>query len=159
MTSPDALHLTLVVLLVLSTSLWFGGFATIAVVASVARRSLDELDRVRFFRALGRTYLWVGGSALAVALASGVLLLNQRGWDALAIATAVAAAALVALLVVAVAQARRMSRLRQRALTETGDESLQRLVVSGGRAAGALRGLLGLLSVALVVLGCVLAAG
>ena len=152
------LIVTLVILLVLSSSLWLGGYVAIAVVAMAARRSLDPHSRVAFFRVLGRSYLLVGGAALVIALASGVALLSRRGWDGLALVAVGLATALVSSLVVAVAQAGRMTRLRQLALASVTDVGLQRQVKAGARAAGVLRGLLGLLSGALVVVGCILAA-
>lgn len=157
-TLPHALNITLIVLLVLASSIWLGGYVAIGVVALTARRSLDEKSRVSFFRALGRRYLSVGGSALVVALATGWALLDQRGWDALAVITAALALGLVVLLAVAVGQARRMTKLRQRALGTPNDEVLKQRVRDRGRTAGVLRGVLGLLSVTLVILGCVLAA-
>lgn len=151
------LMVTLVILLVLSSSLWVGGYAAIAVVAMAARKSLDPKSRVALFRALGRSYLLVGGPALIVALLSGIVLVNQRGWDGPAFVATALAAALVALLVVAVAQARRMTRLRQLALAAVADGGLQQRVHAGGKAAGVLRGLLGLLSLALLIVGSILA--
>lgn len=157
MAMSQTLHAALVVLLVLASSAWLGGYVAIAVVATAARTALDAESRVAFFRALGRSYLRVGGTALVVASVSGGVLLSRREWDGLAVAAVVLAVALVALLAVAVAQARRMTRLRQTALAALGDDALNRRVRDGGRAAGALRGLLGLLSLALLVIGCLLA--
>lgn len=59
---------------------------------------------------------------------------------------------MVVLLAVAVARAQRMTRVRRRALERAGDERLAAQVRRGGRA-GILRAVLGLLSLALVVLG------
>jgi len=151
------LIVTLSILLVLSSSLWIGGYVAIAVVAMAARTSLEPKSRVALFRALGRSFLWVGGPALVVAIISGFVLLDLRGWHGPAHVATALAAALVALLVVAVAQARHMTRLRHMALEAVDDVGLQQRVRTDGRTAGVLRGLLGLLSLALVVVGCLLA--
>lgn len=143
--------------LVLSTSIWVGGYVAIAVVARTATVTLHPTDRIAFFRQLGRTYLWIGLPALAVALLTGAVLVHGREWDALLVSTTVIAVVLVASLAVAVAQARRMTVLRRALLDSPQDGQLTELVRRGGRAAGALRGLLGLLSIALVVLGAFLA--
>ncbi len=152
-----ATHTLLVALLVLSASVWTGGIVTIVVVARSARLSLEPAARVALFRHLGRAYLGVGATALVVALASGATLVTRRGWDGPAVASGVVAALIVAVLVVAVGQARRMTVLRQSAAEDGADTGLAKRIAAGGRAAGALRGLLGVLTLVLVVLGCALA--
>src|SRR5690606_22007060 len=132
------LQASLAVLLVVAASVWLGGYVAIAVVAFTARNTLEAQHRVTFFRALGRAFLPVGGAALLVAQVSGTLLLLQREWDALTLATLVLEAGLIALLAVAVAQARRMTRLRQRALHAGAGAELAAQVARGGRAAGLL---------------------
>ena len=143
--------------LILSTSVWVGGYVAIAVVARAATATLTSAGRVAFFRSLGRSYLWIGGPALLIALATAVVLLRDRELDALMVVAIVVAVALVALLAIAVAQARRMTRLRRRALDATEDEQLAMRVRRGGQAAGIMRAILGLLSLLLVVLGSFLA--
>lgn len=143
---------------ILATSIWIGGYVAIAVVARTATTTLEPGDRVAFFRSLGRAYLWVGFPALVVALASGALLARNREWDALLLATVVVAAVLLASFAVAVVQARRMTVLRRGLLSSPDDQRLCEQVRRGARAAASLRGVLGLLSVALVVLGAFLVA-
>jgi uncharacterized membrane protein len=152
--TADALVLAV---FVLATSVWVGGYAAIAVVARAATSTLSGGDRVAFFQALGRSYLWVGAPALVVALGAGSVLLRHHDGDPLLLVTAALAVALVVLLVVAVGQARRMTRLRREALDATADEQLAVRVRRGARSATALRGILGLLTLALVVLGAFLA--
>lgn len=147
----------LLTVFVLATSVWVGGYVAIGVVARTATTTLDAGSRVAFFRSLGRAYLRVGVAALAVALLTGGLLLRDHGWDALVVLTVAVAALLVVLLGVAVDQARRMTRLRRRALAARADDDLAGRVRRGGRAAGILRAVLGVLTLALVVLGAVLA--
>lgn len=151
-------HAFWLTVLVLATSVWVGGYVAIAVVARVASSSLNAADRIAFFRWLGRTYLPVGSAALICALLSGAVLLWGRPLDGLLVVTVTAALLLVVLLAVAVSQARAMTRVRAAALAAPNDATLSSQVLSGGRAAGALRALLGLLSLVLVVLGCVMAA-
>lgn len=148
----------LVSVLVLSTSIWFGGYVAIAVVARTATSALEPAVRVSFFRTLGRSYLRLGGSALVVAYASGAVLLRDHVWDALLVATVVVAVALALILAVGVIQARRMTRLRRSALPAGSNDALASQVARGGRATGVLRAALGLLSLALVVMGSFLAA-
>lgn len=142
---------------ILATSVWLGGYVAIAVVARVAAVTLTSAARVALFRALGRTFLRVGVPALVIALGTGAILLHRHRLDALLAVTVVIAVALVAVLVVAVGQARRMTRLRRRALDWPEDEGLTTLVHRDARVAAALRTLLALLSLTLVILGSVLA--
>ncbi|SEC00133.1 hypothetical protein SAMN04489806_2340 [Paramicrobacterium humi] len=155
--SPS-IHVTLLCLLVLSVSVWTGGYAAIIVVARTASTTLHAADRVAFFRSFGRAYLPVGTVALVVALATGGILLGERPWDPLATATVEVAALLVVLLGIAVLQARRMTRLRRLAARDDTDTELAARVSGGAVRAGLLRAALGLLTVALIVLGCVIAA-
>lgn len=150
-------HVVLLTVFVLATSIWVGGYVAIAVVARVATRTLDPARRVAFFRALGRSYLRLGVPALAIALVTGAVLLHAHRWDATVTAAVVVAAALVASLVVGVVQARRMTMLRASALERPEDAHRREKVSGGARRAGMLRGVIGLLSLALVVLGSVIA--
>ncbi|MDN5768639.1 MAG: hypothetical protein L0H96_23250 [Humibacillus sp.] len=152
-------HALLVSVLVLATSVWVGGYVAIVVVARTATATLEPAARVRFFKTLGRRYLWVGAPALLVALATGALLLRGHRWDGLLIATVVAAVALLGLLAVAVGQARRMTALRRRAVTDPANTGLTQQVSRAARGAAALRGLLGLLTLTLVILGAFLSTG
>lgn len=147
----------LAAVLILATAVWAGGFVAIAVVARVARRTLGPAERVAFFRGLGRTYVVVGGVALVLALATGASLVYGRPWDAVLAAAVVVAAALVVTLVAGVAQARRMTRLRRGALNNPGDTALATRVRVGARRAVVLRASIGALTLALVVLGALLA--
>jgi uncharacterized membrane protein len=140
----------------LAACVWVGGFVAIAVVARVTRWELDAAARVAFFRSLGRSYGKVGGSALAVGVLSGTALLGQRGWDQAAGAAALLALALIIATVAGVAQARRMTRLRQRAVCEPSDLALPALIHRGARQALILRTTIGALTLALLALASVL---
>jgi uncharacterized membrane protein len=157
MTSIAATRPVLVFVTLLSASVWVGGFVAIAVVARIARSRLDPAARVSFFRALGRRYGIVSGSALVVMLVGGALLLTDHAWDATAACAVAVAAALVLATVAGVAQARGMTRLRRRALDEPDDRALAARVRRGAGRAAALRATIGALSLVLLALASVLA--
>lgn len=155
---PEGAEVVVLVVFALAASIWVGGYVAIVVVARAATAALDPGRRVLFFRSLGRSYFWVGLPALIVALVTGGVLARNLDWDGVLVATAVVAAALMATFAVAVAQARRMTRLRRGLLDSPDDARLRARVRRGAQAAGVLRAVLGLLSLALVVLGAALAA-
>ncbi len=138
-----------------AASIWVGGLVAIFVVARAASATLGPAERIAFFRALGRAYAPVGCLALLVALAVGAVLLADRPWDGVLIATAIVAGALLLALATGMAQARAMTRLRRRALDapELGER-----VRRGAVLAGTLRGIIGALTLALVVLAAALIA-
>jgi hypothetical protein len=142
--------------LVFAGAVWVGGLVAIFVVARVARRTLPPCERVAFFRGLGRAYGLVGGMALAVALGCGAALLYGRSWDGTLVAAAVLAACLVIVTGAGVAQARRMTRLRQRAQRQPGNKKLAGLVRRGVLSAAVLRAVIAALSLALIALGVLL---
>lgn len=154
----STVHAVLLGVFTLGSCIWVGGYVAIAVVARVASRTLEPAQRVAFFRGLGRSYLLVSGPALVVALGTGAGLASDHAGDyGLLLATLVVAVALIASLVVGVAQARRMTRLRAAALTAPKDAPLARRVHQEARAAALLRAAIGLLSLALIALGSLLA--
>ena len=141
---------------VVATSIWVGGYVAIGVVARAATTTLDGPGRVAFFRSLGRSYLWVGTPALLVALATGAALLRGHRWDALVAATIATAVLLLVGLAVGVVQARAMTRLRSRSVRQPSDAGLAEQVRTGAHRATALRAVIGLLTIAMVVLGAFL---
>lgn len=147
----------LAVLLVLATSVWVGGLITIAVVARVATRTLGTVERVAFFRGFGRAYGIVGGSALLVALATGATLAARQPWTGLLTVCAVLAAVLVVTTAIGVRQAWRMTRLRQLAATGPAPARAGSAIRRGAGRAAVLRALIGVLSLALLVLGVLVA--
>lgn len=136
-------------------SVWTGGLVAIFVVARTAARTLDGRRRVEFFRALGRSYAIVGNTALAVTLVCGVLLLRSHPWTPAQVGAAAVAGALILATAAGMLQARAMTRLRRRAL-EPGAIDAQ-AVRNGARLAAALRGTIGILTLALIVLAATLA--
>ena len=107
------------------------------------------------FRSLGRSYGIVGTLALLIALATGAILLDDHPWDGLMVAAAAAGALLVAT-AAGMAQARAMTRLRLRAVAQVGGEPLDPRVRKGAIVAAILRACIGVLTLALVVLGAAL---
>ena len=152
-------HALLLTVFTVATSIWVGGYVAIGVVARSATATLDGAARVAFFRSLGRSYLRVGTPALVVAIVTGAALLWGHDWDALLGGTIAMVALLLIGLAVAVAQARAMTRLRSGSAQQPDDAQLADRVRSGALRATALRAALGLLTVAIVVLGSFLATG
>jgi len=150
-------HALLLSAFAVAASIWVGGYVAIGVVARSAGTTLEGPTRVAFFRSLGRSYLRVGTPALIVAILTGAAPVWGRRWDPLLAATVAVVALLLIGLAVAVAQARAMTRLRTLAVQEPDDEQLAARVRSGGGRATALRAALGLLTLAVVVLGSFLA--
>jgi uncharacterized membrane protein len=138
-------------LLILGAAIWIGGMAAVTILAVSSRRTLEPADRTRLFRDFGKRYFAVAGVALVVVFVSGGILLTSRPWDALSTAIVVALAVNLAVLAVGVGQARTMRRRRE-AAARTGEP------VTGTRLAAALRGLLGVLAVAIFVLAICTAA-
>ncbi|MBS1676135.1 MAG: hypothetical protein JST08_02000 [Actinobacteria bacterium] len=153
--TPLAASVPLVTIELVAASIWVGGLVAIFVVARSASATLAPVERITFFRALGRSYGIVGSLALLVALAVGAILLRGHPWDGLLVTTAVVAGALVLALATGMAQARAMTRLRRRALAAP---ELDGRVRRGAALAGALRGMIGVLTLALVVLAAALIA-
>ena len=100
----------------LAASIWIGGFVAIGVVAKVARTQLEPAQCVAFFRHLGRTYLRVGGAALAVALVCGGVLLASGPWTTAKSVAVAVGVCLAAVTIAGVLQARAMTLLRQEQL-------------------------------------------
>jgi uncharacterized membrane protein len=154
---PRAAEGSLAIVLVLATAIWVGGLVAIFVAARVAHATLGPAERVAFFRGLGRAYGLVGGVALTVALASGAVLASAYRWGGFLTASTAVAAGLVTATVAGVAQARRMTRLRQRALRGPGSPELTAKVRRGARNAAVLRAAIAALSLALLALGTLIA--
>jgi uncharacterized membrane protein len=143
-------------LALLGACIWIGGSATLAVVARVARRQIDSRSRVAFFRALGRSYLPLAATALALALAAGAWLLGFDDLHGIALATLPTGAGLVLAVFAGVTQARAMTRLRTRLLEQPADATLALRVQRAAVLAAALRATIGLLSLALLALAGIL---
>jgi uncharacterized membrane protein len=153
---PTAASTPLVAVELMASSIWVGGLVAIFVVALAASVTLDAPARIEFFRALGRRYGIVGGGALLVAIGSGAGLLADHPWEWRLIVTAVLASNLLLVTATGIWQARRMTRLRRRALCDPRP-ALEESVRRGALAAHMLRGAIGLTTLALVLLVSALA--
>jgi uncharacterized membrane protein len=138
---------------VVATSIWLGGLVAIAIVSRIARRQLDVSMQIAFFRSLGRRYLAVGGGSLALALASGGLLLARGEWTTAKVTAVALGAALAIATLLAIRQARATARMRQRAAPADAEP-----VRAAAARAALLRGCVGALTVALVGVGSAIAA-
>lgn len=65
---------------ILSAILWIGGMLFLAAVGAPALRAVEPQLRQQLFRELGLRFRKVGNVAVAVLIATGVLLLRYRGW-------------------------------------------------------------------------------
>lgn len=137
-----------------AAAIWIGGFVAIGVVGQVARRTLEPPARIAFFRSLGRSYGIVGGVSLAVGLATGAALLPGSISDGRNVAALCLGAALVVATGAGVRQARALTRLRTRALAEP---ALAARIPRASVQATLLRSAIGLLTLALLGLGAVIA--
>ncbi|GAA3751835.1 hypothetical protein GCM10022240_01210 [Microbacterium kribbense] len=148
---PPALQAVLLIILLLATCVWIGGWATLIVVARTATAALSRADRVSFFRLFGRRFGIVSTIALVLALASGLLLLVAMPWTALSTWMVVLAVVLLLVVGAGVVQARMLTRQR-RALIAAHDEGLEARIAAGARAATVLRASLGAISIVILML-------
>jgi uncharacterized membrane protein len=141
----------------IASAIWIGGLVAILLVARAADRTIAPAQRVEFFKVLGRSYGIVAGTALVVALATGVVLLRHHAWSSTQVAAAAIAGALVIATAAGMLQARTMTRLRRATLESERAEDRCRELRRGTLLASGLRGAIGLLTLALTVLAAALA--
>lgn len=141
----------------LAASIWVGSLVCLALVARAGRRVLDGSSFVVLFREVGRLYRVVGTGALVVAIGSGLALAWPISLTGVSATLLVFSAVLVVATAAGMAQARTMTVRRVRALRDPHDPEAARLVRQGATIAGMLRGLIGLLTLLIVVLGAGLA--
>ena len=129
-------------------AIWVGGFVCVTVVTRIVRAKFAPADRVVFFRALGRIWGSVSLAGFAVAGLCGALLFARAGGDRRATLIALLAALVLLVTGAGIVQARRMTRLH----TEVGrgDRARAAALPRAATRALALRGLIGLLTFALV---------
>jgi hypothetical protein len=137
----------------LAASIWVGSLVCLAVVSRVARRVLDGPSFVALFREVGRLYRVVGTSALAVAIGAGLALAWPISVTGFAAALLISTALLVVATAAGMAQARGMTVRRMRALRDPHDQQAARQLRRGAAVAGTLRGLMGVLTLVILVLG------
>lgn len=137
--------------LTVSAAIWLGGYVAVVIVAATSAKALDAEARVRFFRRFGGDYLKVALPALLIAYATGWALLGRLPWSAGHTRLAVACGLLLAVLLLGIAQARDLTRLRQRLASAPEETSLATQIWSKSRAAALLRGLIGLITLFMAV--------
>jgi hypothetical protein len=148
-----ATNTPLVVIELLSASVWVGSLVCLAVVTSAARKVLDASSQVALFRLVGRRYGIVGTGSLLVAIGVGLTLAwPPKTWSAAFDAAVALAGVLILATALGIAQARRMTIHRSRALHDPADRTIDRALHRGKLLARVLRSTLGLVSVAIVVL-------
>jgi hypothetical protein len=156
---PTAVEAILVAVLIIASAIWIGGYVAVIVVSFVSSKTLDGRARVDFFRGLGRAYLKMTTPALLVAYAAGWILLARAPWTAGSTRMVIGSAVLLAVLIAGVIQARDLTRLRMRLPAEPQNEALVRAVRVRARAASLVRGLLGILTLGLIINVAVLLVG
>jgi hypothetical protein len=139
---------------IVAASIWVGSLVSLAVVSTVARRTLDARSFVALFRGVGRSYQYIGTGSLLVAITVGVALAWPPSDVHGGLAVEFALGALLLLVSVAgMVQARRMTVRRRRALDDPEDASAASAVKRGAMAATALRVAIALLTFAMIVEG------
>lgn len=143
----------LVAVELLASCIWVGSLVCLAVVANAARRVLDVPSQVAFFRAVGRRYALVGTGALFVAIGIGLALAwPPSSWTATVDAAVGLAGPLALTTAGGMAQARTMTARRHRTSSAADDPVAAQAVRRGRVLAGALRGVMALMTLAIVVL-------
>lgn len=143
----------LITIALLAGSIWIGSMVSLVVVSNIAKRVLEPAARVQLFRGVGRAYGMVGTGSLVVAIVTGILLAGSpSNWTATTTAAVVLSGVLVVLTALGMAQARRMTVVRRRAITSPEDTDAADAVRRGARTAGLVRGSMGICTLAIVVL-------
>jgi copper resistance protein D len=116
-------------------AVFVGGMVMLGVVASAARGVVADRERIALLRVIGRRFLWLGGIALLVVIATGSDMASDRHvWGHLTDTTygktLLAKLILVGVVVVLTAvhsfvQGPALSRLREQALDRPDDQEVQ----------------------------------
>jgi len=137
----------------IAASIWVGGMVCLAIVAKAARGVLDESSQVAFFRAVGRRYGMVGTTSLLIAIAAGLALSwPPSSWSRAIDAAAVLAGVLVVATIAGMMQARAMTALRRKLIANPRDSSTAVALRRGRLLANGIRGLMALMTLAIVIL-------
>lgn len=142
----------LVAVELIAASIWVGGMVCIAIVAKAARGVLDESSQVAFFRAVGRRYGMVGTASLLIAIAAGLALSwPPSSWSRTIDAAVVLAGVLAVATIAGMMQARAMTALRRKLIANAGDSSTAVALRRGRLLANGIRGLMALMTLAIVI--------
>lgn len=138
----------------LGGSIWVGSMVCLAVVARVATRVLSTTDRVELFADVGRIYRVLGTTALVAAACAGAVLAGRPDdWGPLTMTAFVLAGFLLGLSLAGMRQAHRMTAMRRRMPPQSPR------LLRAGRDATVLRSLMGLVTVAIVLVAAGVLAG
>jgi len=141
----------LIAVALLGAGIWIGSLVCLTIVTRVASQVLDPTDSVTLFRGIGRLYGVVGTGALLVAIASGVVIAGRpSNWGAASTAAIVLSGVLVVLTLAGMAQARRMTRTRRRALETPDVPHASDAVRRGATVARWLRSAMGAMTLAIL---------
>ncbi|GAB3032550.1 hypothetical protein GCM10027052_06840 [Parafrigoribacterium mesophilum] len=154
---PVALAKVLVGLLILASSLWIGGFVALIIFSASSKKSLDRPQRIALFRQVGPRYLRVAAVASVLVVIPGAVLLIARPFDGFTIAVLVLAVAIGVVTWIGVRQARAMGRMRKAALAHPDDGTQAAAIDRAATRATLLRAGIGVLSLALFVVGIAMA--
>ena len=143
----------LVAVELITASIWVGGMVCLAIVAKAARGVLDESSQVAFFRAVGRRYGMVGTASLLIAIAAGLALSwPPSSWSRTIDAAAVLVGVLVVATIAGMMQARAMTALRRKLIANPRDSSTAVALRRGRLLANGIRGMMALMTLAIVIL-------
>lgn len=146
----------------IAASVFVGGVVFLAVAAVIAKSTLDESSRTRFFRRTGRAFGALGGAAMAILVLTGAYMAVEdiAAWSAL-VDTAFGRILLQKMVLVVLVtglvvfhgtvQAPRLRRLRERRLREGSDESQVAEIRKREIAAGIVNGAILVLALAILV--------
>lgn len=143
----------LVILEMVTASVWLGGLVCVAIVVRVSRRVLDESSQLALIRVLGRRYGVVGTISLLVAFVTYLLLLGRpSSWSIMCTTTVITWGFLILISWRAVIQARLTSALRRSVLETGSGSSASSTMLRSRKSANALRVVMGLTSMTVLVL-------
>jgi putative copper export protein len=145
----------------LGAAVWAGGVVFLGVAATTARRTVPAHERITFFRLLGRRFLILAGVAMALLIATGIDMANERLpswsdlWDTDYGERLQEKLGLVILVIGLTAfhsfvQGPALSRLREQALERPDDAELAALIRRKSARAGAVQAAILLVTIAIL---------
>ena len=142
--------------MILASSVWIGGFVAIVIFSASSKKALGRPERIALFRQFGHRYVRVAGVAFVLVAVPGAVLLVARPLDGFTSPCWLSRSPCVVVTWIGVRQARAMGRMRKAGLAHpTTAPTPPRSTVP--RSASVLRAGIGLLSLALFVLGVAMA--